>query len=44
MLAPLVMFIFPTTVLVIGFILLSKAIQGGYIKWGPLLWAYTWPG
>lgn len=44
LLAPLVMFIFPTTALVIGFILLSKAIQEGLLTWGPLVWAYTWPG
>ncbi len=44
LLGPLVMFIFPTTGLVIGFILLSKAIQEGLIKWAPLLWAYHWPG
>ena len=44
MLGPLVIFIFPTTSLVIGFILLSKAVQEGLITWGPLLWAYGWPG
>ncbi|MGQ7848679.1 type II secretion system F family protein [Granulosicoccus sp. 3-233] len=44
LLAPLIMFIFPTTALVIGFILLSKAIQEGLLTWGPLVWAYTWPG
>jgi len=44
MLAPLVLFIFPTTSLVIGFILLSKAVQEGLITWKPLLWAYSWPG
>ena len=44
MLGPLVMFIFPTTSLVIGFILLSKAVQEGLVTWAPLLWAYGWPG
>jgi len=44
MLGPLVMFIFPTTALVIGFILLSKAIMEGLITWQPLVWAYQWPG
>ncbi len=44
MLGPLVAFIFPTTALVIGFILLSKAIMEGLITWQPLVWAYQWPG
>lgn len=44
LLAPLVMFIFPTTGLVIGFILLSKALQEGIVTWAPLVWAYSWPG
>jgi tight adherence protein C len=44
MLGPLVIFIFPTTSFVIGFILLSKAVQEGLITWKPLLWAYGWPG
>lgn len=44
MLGPLVIFIFPTTSLVIGFILLSKAVQEGLVTWTPLLWAYGWPG
>lgn len=44
MLAPLIMFIFPTTGLVILFILLSKAIQGGMPMWGAVVWAYSWPG
>lgn len=43
MLGPLVIFIFPTTSFVIGFILLSKAIQEGLVTWKPLLWAYGWP-
>ncbi len=43
LLGPLVMFIFPNTFLVLGFLLLSKGILGGVIDWPPLLWAYTWP-
>lgn len=43
MLGPLVVFIFPTTSIVIGFVLLSKAIQEGLITWAPILWAYSWP-
>lgn len=44
LLAPLVAFIFPTTGLVIGFILISKAIQDEIITWAPLVWAFSWPG
>lgn len=44
LLAPLVMFIFPTTGLVIAFILISKAIQDGILTWAPLVWAFSWPG
>ena len=44
LLGPLVMFIFPNTFLVLGFLLLSKAIQQGVISWGPLVWSYSWPG
>ena len=44
LLGPLVIFIFPTTSFVIGFILLSKAVQEGLVTWKPLLWAYGWPG
>lgn len=44
LLGPLVIFIFPTTFMVLGFVILSKAIQAGVITWGPLLWAYSWPG
>ncbi len=43
LLGPLVLFIFPTTFLVLGFLVLSKAIQEGIITWGPIIWAYTWP-
>ena len=44
LLGPLVMFIFPTTFAVLGFLLLSKALQEGVITWAPLVWAYSWPG
>lgn len=44
LLGPLVMFIFPTTFLVLAYVILSKAIQANIIKWGPLVWAYSWPG
>ncbi len=44
LLAPLVMFIFPTTFLVLAYVILSKAIQSNIINWEPLIWAYTWPG
>ena len=46
LLGPLVMFIFPCTFLVLGFLLLSKAIQSGIgpFAWPPLVWAYQWPG
>ena len=45
LLGPLVMFIFPSTFLVLIFLLLSKALQEGLLDWIPLLaWAYNWPG
>ena len=44
LLAPLVMFIFPTTFLVLGFLVLSKMLQQNLINWAPIVWAYTWPG
>ena len=44
LLGPLVMFIFPTTFLVLGFLVLSKALQEGLVTWAPIVWAYTWPG
>jgi len=44
LLGPLVLFIFPNTFLVLGFLLLSKALLQGVIDWPPLLWAYSWPG
>lgn len=44
LLGPLVMFIFPCTFIVLGFLIMSKMILERIITWGPLVWAYTWPG
>jgi tight adherence protein C len=44
LLGPLVMFIFPCTFFVLGFLVLSKAMLQGMISWAPLVWAYNWPG
>lgn len=44
LLGPLITFIFPTTFLVLGFLVLSKSIQEGILTWAPLVWAYHWPG
>lgn len=44
LLAPLVMFIFPTTFMVLGFLVLSKMLQQNMISWAPVVWAYSWPG
>lgn len=44
LLAPLIMFIFPTTFMVIVFVLIVKAAQAGVLTWKPLLWALSWPG
>ena len=44
LLGPLMMFIFPNTFLVLGFLLLSKSIQTGVITFAPILWAYNFPG
>ena len=43
LLGPLVMFIFPTTFIVIGFVILSKALGDGIITWAPLVWAFSNP-
>ena len=43
LLGPLVTFIFPTTFLVLIFLIVSKAIQEGVLSWAPLLWVYHWP-
>jgi tight adherence protein C len=43
LLAPLVLFIFPTTFIVLGFLVLSKMLQERIVTWAPLVWAYTWP-
>ena len=44
LLGPLVMFIFPNTFFVLGFVVISKALQEGVITWAPLVWAFNWPG
>ena len=44
LLGPLIMFIFPTTFMVLGFIIVVKAVMAGVITFRPLLWALTWPG
>lgn len=44
LLGPLVMFIFPTTFIVLTFILMTKAVQEGVITWVPLVRALSWPG
>ncbi len=43
LLGPLVMFIFPNTFLVIGFVILSHAIQQEVITYAPLVWAFHYP-
>jgi tight adherence protein C len=44
LLGPLFIFIFPTTFLTLGFVLISNAIINGVITWPPLVWVYQWPG
>jgi len=44
LLGPLVMFIFPNTFLVVGFLLISKAVQKGVLTWAPVVKALSWPG
>lgn len=44
LLGPLIMFIFPNTFLVIAFVILSQALHEGVLKYGPLVWAYNFPG
>lgn len=44
LLGPLVMFIFPCTFIVLTFLVLSKALMKGIVTFGPLVWAYNWPG
>jgi len=44
LLGPLVMFIFPCTFIVLGFLVMSKAILQQVLTWAPLVWAYNWPG
>lgn len=43
LLAPLVMFIFPNTFLVLAFLLVSKAVQEQIITWRPLVHLLSWP-
>lgn len=43
LLGPLVMFIFPTTFLVIMFVMLSQALQEDMFTWAPLVWAFNNP-
>lgn len=43
LLAPLVIFIFPTVFMVIGFVVLAKALNQGLIEWEPLVWAFNNP-
>lgn len=44
LLGPLFTCIFPMTFVALGFVMLSKAILGGFISSPLMLWAYTWPG
>lgn len=44
LLGPLVMFIFPNTFLVIGFVILSHGIQQEVLTMAPLVWAFNYPG
>ena len=44
LLGPLIMFIFPTTFMVLAFIIIVKAVMAGVITFKPLVWALTWPG
>lgn len=43
LLGPLIMFIFPTTFMVITFVMLSKALAEGLLTWAPLVWAFNNP-
>lgn len=43
LLGPLVMFIFPTTFIVIVFVMLSQALADGILSWPPLVWAFNNP-
>ena len=44
LLGPLVFFVFPCTFLVLAFLILSKSLMQGIFTWGPIVWAYNWPG
>ena len=43
LLGPLIMFIFPNTFIVIGFVLIVKAVLAGVLTWQPLVFALSWP-
>lgn len=43
LLGPLFICIFPMTFVVLGFVMLSKGIHGGFIQAPIILWAYGWP-
>lgn len=43
LLGPLVMFIFPTTFIVLGFVLIVKAVVSGVLGIPLLVWALHWP-
>ena len=44
LLGPLFVCIFPMTFIALGFVMLSKGIQGQFITNAMILWAYGWPG
>ena len=44
LLGPLFICIFPMTFVALGFVMLSKAMLGGFISSPIMLWAYQWPG
>ncbi|MFK7996044.1 MAG: type II secretion system F family protein [Granulosicoccus sp.] len=44
LLGPLFICIFPMTFVALGFVMLSKAILGGFINSPMIVWAYSWPG
>lgn len=44
LLLPLVLFIFPTTFLVLAFVIVGKLIETEFLTWAPLVYAYHWPG
>ncbi len=44
LLGPLFVCIFPMTFIALGFVMLSKGIQGQFITSPIIVWAYGWPG